>query len=66
MAKSKGGFELYQDAAGLYRFRLLAGNGVTIAVGEGFKTRSEAEKAIQSVARDAPNAPVVDQTGDDQ
>ena len=34
-----GKFEVYQDKAGQYRFRLKAGNGQTIASGEGYTTK---------------------------
>jgi uncharacterized protein YegP (UPF0339 family) len=34
-------FELYQDKAGKFRWRLLAANGEIIAVGEGYNTRTQ-------------------------
>lgn len=57
-----GKFELYKDRAGEYRFRLKAGNGETIAVSEGYTTRSGALNGIESVKTNAPGAPVVDLT----
>lgn len=57
-----GKFELYKDRAGEYRFRLKAGNGETIAVSEGYTTRSGALNGIDSVKTNAPGAPVVDLT----
>jgi uncharacterized protein YegP (UPF0339 family) len=47
-------FELYQDKAGEYRFRLKAGNGEIILVGEGYKKKASAENGIDSVRRNAP------------
>ena len=52
-------FELYQDKAGEYRFRLKASNGEIIATGEGYKSKSGCLNGIDSVKRNAPDAPVV-------
>ena len=57
-----GKFELYQDAAGKYRFRLKAGNGQIIAVGEAYESKAAAQKGIDSVKANAGDASVVDQT----
>ncbi len=57
-----GKFELYQDAAGKYRFRLKAGNGQIIAVGEAYESKDAAKKGIESVKANAGEASVVDQT----
>ena len=57
-----GKFELYQDAAGKYRFRLKAGNGQIIAVGEAYESKAAAQKGIESVKANAGDAAVVDQT----
>ncbi|MCV7186788.1 YegP family protein [Mycolicibacterium thermoresistibile] len=51
-----------QGPGGEYRFRLKAGNGETIAVSEGYTTRSGALNGIESVKTNAPGAPVVDLT----
>lgn len=53
-----GKFEIYEDRAGKYRFRLKAGNGEIIAVGEGYNSKSACEKGIDSVKRNAPAAEV--------
>ncbi|WP_373354137.1 YegP family protein [Pseudoroseicyclus sp. CXY001] len=50
-----GKFELYKDKAGEYRFRLKAGNGETILVGEGYTAKASAENGIESVRKNAPN-----------
>lgn len=45
-------------------FVLKAANGQIIGVSEMYKTTQAAEKGIESVIRNAPNANVVDDTGD--
>lgn len=55
-----GKFELYTDARGEWRFRLKAGNGETIAVSEGYSSKSAAQNGIESVKKNAPDAPVVE------
>ena len=58
-----GKFELYQDGRGEYRFRLKAGNGEIIAVGEGYTSKAGAMNGIESVRSNAPDATLDDQTG---
>jgi hypothetical protein len=48
-----GKFELYKDKAGEFRFRLKAGNGEIILVGEGYKRKASALKGIESVRKNA-------------
>ena len=55
-----GKFELFQDASGGHRFNLLASNGQIIASSESYKTRASAEAGVESVRKNAPDAPVVD------
>lgn len=55
-----GKFELYTDKSGEYRFRLKAGNGETIAVSEGYSSKSAALNGIDSVRRNAADAEVVE------
>ena len=55
-----GKFELYQDKAGEYRFRLKAGNGEVIATGQGYASKSGALNGIDSVKRNAADAEVVE------
>jgi uncharacterized protein len=57
-----GEFELYKDAAGQFRFRLKAGNGEIIAVGEAYESKTAALNGIESVKRNAADASVDDQT----
>ncbi len=53
-------FELYQDKAGKFRWRLLAANGEIVAVGEGYDTKDGAKNGIASVKANAPKASVVE------
>lgn len=57
-----GKFELYKDAGGKFRFRLKAGNGEIIAVGEAYESKTSAQNGIDSVKKNAPDAPIVDLT----
>ncbi|TYL40047.1 hypothetical protein CV102_00240 [Natronococcus pandeyae] len=50
-------FEVYQDNAGEWRWRLVHWNGNIIAdSGEGYSTRSNARRAARGVMRNAPTA----------
>lgn len=54
-------FELYQDKKGEYRWRLIAPNGQMIANGgEGYTTKANCKKGIESVKKNAPGAEVVE------
>ena len=57
-----GKFELYKDRAGKYRFRLKASNGQVIAASERYNSRASALNGIESIRKNAPKAPVDDQT----
>ena len=46
-------FEVYQDKAGEYRYRLKATNGQIIAVSESYKAKTSAMNCIQSVKKNA-------------
>lgn len=48
-----GKFELYKDKAGEYRFRLKAGNGEIILVGEGYKRKASALNGIESIRKNS-------------
>ena len=52
-------FEVYKDKAGEFRFRLKARNGEIIAVGEGYKAKPACLNGIESIRKNAPEAPVV-------
>jgi hypothetical protein len=52
-------FELYEDGAGQYRWRLRHSNGNIIAdSGEGYASKQKAKQGIESVQTNAPEADV--------
>ena len=51
-------FEVYVDKKGEYRFRLKATNGQIIAVSEGYVKMASCMKGIESVKKNAVDAPV--------
>ena len=51
-------FEVYTDKAGEFRFRLKARNGQIVAVSEGYKKKPSCLNGIESVKKNAPDAPV--------
>lgn len=51
-------FEIYVDKAGEFRFRLKARNGQIIAHSEGYKAMNSCLNGIDSVKRNAPEAPI--------
>jgi uncharacterized protein YegP (UPF0339 family) len=55
-----GKFEVYQDKAGKFRFRLKASNGQVVATGEAYETRAAAKKGCESVVKASTGAPVVE------
>ena len=52
-------FELYKDNGGEFRFRLKAANSLNIGKSEGYKAKASAKKGIASVAKNAPDAPII-------
>ena len=54
-------FEMYEDKAGEFRFRLKARNGEVIATSEGYKTKASCENGIDSVKKNAPDAEIVEE-----
>jgi uncharacterized protein YegP (UPF0339 family) len=57
-----GKFEVYQDKAGKYRFRLKASNGQVIATGEAYESKKSCLNGIESIRKNAPDAKLDDQT----
>jgi len=57
-----GKFVISLDKKGEYRFTLKAGNGETIAISEGYASKSGATNGIESVRTNAADAVVVDET----
>jgi len=52
-------FQVYEDNAGEWRWRLVAPNGNIIAdSGEGYVSKQGAQRGIDSVKRNAPEATV--------
>ena len=52
-------FELFQDKAGKFRFRLKATNGHVIAISEDYATKSGCLNGIESVRKNAEEAEVL-------
>lgn len=50
-------FEVYTDKSGEFRFRLKAKNGQIIAMSEGYKGKASCLNGIESVQKNAPDAP---------
>ena len=54
-------FEVYKDKKGETRFRYRAANGEVMFSSEGYKAKASAMKAIESIKKNAPTAPVEEQ-----
>ncbi len=52
-------FEVYQDKAGEFRFRLKARNGQIVATGESYKQLTGCLNGVDSIKRNAPDAEIV-------
>jgi uncharacterized protein YegP (UPF0339 family) len=57
-----GYFEVYQDTANKFRFRLRASNGEIIATGEGYGSKESCMEGIASIKKNAHLAKVRDLT----
>jgi uncharacterized protein YegP (UPF0339 family) len=57
-----GKFEVYEDRAGKFRFRLKASNGQVVATGEAYETKTAAKKGCEAVQRAADGAPIEETT----
>ncbi len=55
-----GKFEVYEDKAKKFRWRLKAGNGEIVASGEAYNTKQAAKKGCEAVQRAAAGANVVE------
>lgn len=53
-------FEIYTDKAGEFRFRLKAKNGQIISVSEGYVKKDSCKNGIESVRKNAVDAPVIE------
>lgn len=54
-------FEMYQDKAGEYRFRLKATNGQIIAVSESYVAKASCVNGIESVQKNAVDAEIIEE-----
>ncbi|MBQ8427793.1 MAG: DUF1508 domain-containing protein [Clostridia bacterium] len=64
-AQTNPKFEIYFDKAGLYRYRLFASNGESIAICEsGYKSKSGCMNGIKSVAVNAVDPEIIDESAD--
>ena len=54
-------FEVYKDKKGETRFRYRAANGEVMFSSEGYKAKASAMKAIESIKKNTPTAPVEDE-----
>ena len=54
-------FEVYADKAGEFRFRLKATNGQVIAVSEGYTTLANCLNGVESVKKNAADAPIAEE-----
>ena len=66
VATRNGKVELYKDKEDKFRFRLKAGNGEIIAVGESFTTKEECLAEIDTLKKIAVNASIVDLDSDEE
>ena len=56
-------FEIYLDKAGMFRYRLIAPNGESLAISEaGYKSKSSCLNGIKSVGVNAMNSQIEDMT----
>ena len=55
-------FQVYQDKAGEFRFRLKARNGEIIATSEGYTKKDSCLNGIESVKKNAVDSKIVDET----
>ena len=54
-------FEVYNDKAGEFRFRLKARNGEPIGKSEGYKAKASALNGIESIGKNAPEGEVIEE-----
>jgi uncharacterized protein YegP (UPF0339 family) len=62
-AKAAAIFELYKDKSGEFRFRLKDDEGTVLAIsGKGYPEKTDCQKAIQAIQREAARARIDDQS----
>ncbi|MET4897835.1 YegP family protein [Sphingomonadaceae bacterium jetA1] len=52
-------FEIYKDKAGEFRVRFKYNNEIMFST-EGYKSKASAQKAVESIKKNGPDAPVED------
>lgn len=62
-SKPEAKFEIYEDSAGKFRFRLRAANNEIVAVSEAYESKSRCKSGIEAVKENAAKAKVEDLTG---
>lgn len=55
-----GTFEVYEDKAGKFRFRLKAANGQIVASGEAYESKASAKAGCESVMKAAEGAAIIE------
>jgi uncharacterized protein YegP (UPF0339 family) len=62
LENDKDTFEIYEDNAKAFRWRLKASNGqVVAAANKGYKTKADCEKVVNLIKKEAPKAAVVEE-----
>ena len=61
-----GRFVVVRDGDDEYRFRIESEDGQLMATGEPYTSKSSAMKGVEAIKRNAADARVEDQSGDDQ
>lgn len=56
----KARFEIYEDRAGEFRFRLVAPNNEIVATSEGYDTKAGCRTGVEAVKKYAPDAEVIE------
>lgn len=59
-----GKFVITKNKKGQYHFNLMASNGKVIASSESYPDKQSAMKGIASIVKNAPEAKIVDDTGE--
>jgi uncharacterized protein YegP (UPF0339 family) len=61
LVSEKDTFEIYQDKAKAYRWRLKASNGQLVgAANKGYKTKADCEKVVNLIKKEAPKATITE------
>jgi uncharacterized protein len=56
-----GKFVLKKGESGKFHFNLVAGNGQVVATSQAYHSKESAKEGIESVRKNAPDAPVEDE-----